>query len=462
MPELPLKPGDLCAVLHGDCLELLPTLPDNSVHAIITDPPYHLTSENGYRSGQQGDPSWNSDTKEARAAARKGFMGKEWDGGDIAFRPDVWREALRVLKPGGYLLSFGGTRTYHRIACAIEDAGFTIRDSLLFLHDPDEPLRAFMDSLTPAQLSAFIRLLEDATLPPALLGWVYGCLSDDTELLTPEGWVRYDKTKPGNYAMAYDRETGSLSWKPIQEVYAYDYAETAYRLFGKTTDHIVSRNHRCLIYENGRYVFRRAEQLPGTVRVPVVENLCGLLDSLPPPEDAATNLYTVLRRKNGGAKAFSETSGDASRRPYPAGTNARRLRRLRKRVHAEHQTYSARKKPLLFQQMQRSDSGRRMEGARAQRACGMETGITGTGTSAHDRREQSCVEGRRYRVQKARKLYGRSVRPLSCRISADGAQGWVRYGNNRTENLLLFASNREHKLYEHHGSPAPIWSVFNP
>jgi site-specific DNA-methyltransferase (adenine-specific) len=57
-------------------------------------------------------------------------MGKQWDGGDIAFRPEVWAEVLRVLKPGGHLVAFSGTRTYHRMACAIEDAGFEIRDQI--------------------------------------------------------------------------------------------------------------------------------------------------------------------------------------------------------------------------------------------------------------------------------------------------------------------------------------------
>jgi site-specific DNA-methyltransferase (adenine-specific) len=57
-------------------------------------------------------------------------MGMKWDGGDIAHNPVLWAEVLRVLKPGGYLLAFGGTRTYHRLACAIEDAGFEIRDQI--------------------------------------------------------------------------------------------------------------------------------------------------------------------------------------------------------------------------------------------------------------------------------------------------------------------------------------------
>jgi len=66
-------------------------------------------------------------------------MGKVWDGGDISFRPDVWLEVFRVLKPGGHLLSFGGTRTYHRITCAIEDAGFEIRDQIAWVYGQGFP-----------------------------------------------------------------------------------------------------------------------------------------------------------------------------------------------------------------------------------------------------------------------------------------------------------------------------------
>lgn len=92
--------GDV-TVYHGDCLDVLRELPDASVDAVITDPPYEL-----------------------------GFMGRHWDAGGIAYNVDMWRQCLRVLRPGGHLLAFGGTRTYHRMACAIEDAGFEIRDSI--------------------------------------------------------------------------------------------------------------------------------------------------------------------------------------------------------------------------------------------------------------------------------------------------------------------------------------------
>ena len=97
-------------ILHGNNLDILPTLPDNSVDSIVTDPPYEL-----------------------------GFMGKKWDSSGIAYSVELWTECLRVLKPGGHLLSFGGSRTYHRVAVAIEDAGFELRDSIAWLYGSGFP-----------------------------------------------------------------------------------------------------------------------------------------------------------------------------------------------------------------------------------------------------------------------------------------------------------------------------------
>lgn len=94
----------------GNCLDILPTLPDNSVDSIVTDPPYEL-----------------------------GFMGKKWDSTGIAYNVDMWAECLRVLKPGGHLLAFGGTRTYHRMAVAIEDAGFEVRDMIEWVYGSGFP-----------------------------------------------------------------------------------------------------------------------------------------------------------------------------------------------------------------------------------------------------------------------------------------------------------------------------------
>lgn len=120
----------------GSCLEIMPAMPANSFDSIVTDPPYHLTTG---RKGGTGVASLNLATPAGRARIGTGFMGKEWDGGDIAHRPETWAEVLRVAKPGAFLVAFGGTRTYHRLACAIEDAGWELRDTLMWLYGSGFP-----------------------------------------------------------------------------------------------------------------------------------------------------------------------------------------------------------------------------------------------------------------------------------------------------------------------------------
>ena len=95
-------------MIHGDCLDEMKKLADCSVDSVVTDPPYGLK-----------------------------FMGKAWDHSVPSV--DVWRECLRVLKPGGHILAFAGTRTQHRMACAIEDAGFEIRDMIAWVYGSGFP-----------------------------------------------------------------------------------------------------------------------------------------------------------------------------------------------------------------------------------------------------------------------------------------------------------------------------------
>lgn len=97
-------------LINADCIEAMKAMPDNSVDSIVTDPPYEL-----------------------------GFMGKSWDASGIAFNIEVWQEALRVIKPGGHLIAFSGSRTYHRMAVAIEDAGFQIRDQIMWVYGSGFP-----------------------------------------------------------------------------------------------------------------------------------------------------------------------------------------------------------------------------------------------------------------------------------------------------------------------------------
>jgi hypothetical protein len=109
MPEPYYKTDDV-ELYVGDCLDVLRQMPDASIDAVVTDPPYEI-----------------------------GFMGRGWDASGIAFNPDVWRECLRVLKPGGHLLAFGAPRSYHRMTVAIEDAGFEIRDSIHWVYGSGFP-----------------------------------------------------------------------------------------------------------------------------------------------------------------------------------------------------------------------------------------------------------------------------------------------------------------------------------
>jgi site-specific DNA-methyltransferase (adenine-specific) len=129
---------DRISLYAGDCLSVLDELPENSIDSVVTDPPYHLTSI-VKRFGKPDAAPAQFGTDGAYARASRGFMGKEWDGGDIAFRPELWAKVLRVLKPGGHVLAFSGSRTYHRMACAVEDAGFEIRDQIMWVYGSGFP-----------------------------------------------------------------------------------------------------------------------------------------------------------------------------------------------------------------------------------------------------------------------------------------------------------------------------------
>lgn len=108
----------------GSCLEVLASLPENSVDSVVCDPPYHLTSIVKRFGGDMPPRTEATVGKHAYGRHATGFMGRTWDGGDIAFQVATWEAVLRVLKPGGYILAFASTRGFWRMAVAIEDAGF--------------------------------------------------------------------------------------------------------------------------------------------------------------------------------------------------------------------------------------------------------------------------------------------------------------------------------------------------
>jgi site-specific DNA-methyltransferase (adenine-specific) len=183
-------------------------MPDCSVDAVVTDPPYGLS-----------------------------FMNKKWDY-DVP-SVEVWAECLRVLKPGGHLLAFAGTRTQHRMAVRIEDAGFEIRD---------------------------------------MIAWVYGCLSDDTEILTQNGWERYSIFKQSSIfteqkILIYDIQNDLYKWEKPERWNEYCVEQdTAFRIQSDNTDQIVSRGHRCLVERGGELVFVQADELAGVEQMPILRD----------------------------------------------------------------------------------------------------------------------------------------------------------------------------------------------
>ncbi len=122
-------------LICGNNLQELPKLPDNSIDSIVTDPPYEL-----------------------------GFMGKTWDSTGIAYNTEVWQQCLRVLKPGGHLLAFGGSRTYHRLAVAIEDAGFQIRDQIMWVYGSGFPKSLDVSKAIDKQADAVREVIGERTL----------------------------------------------------------------------------------------------------------------------------------------------------------------------------------------------------------------------------------------------------------------------------------------------------------
>ncbi|WP_287353556.1 site-specific DNA-methyltransferase, partial [Mesorhizobium sp.] len=120
----------------GDCRDVIKAMPDCSIDSVVCDPPYALVSIVKRFGGPNAAPANDNDVY---ARASSGFMGKQWDTGETAFATEFWAEVLRVLKPGGHVVAFSGTRTYHRMAVAIEDAGFEIRDQLAWMYGSGFP-----------------------------------------------------------------------------------------------------------------------------------------------------------------------------------------------------------------------------------------------------------------------------------------------------------------------------------
>jgi len=309
--------------LHqGDCLVTLRGMADNSVDSIVTDPPYGLS-----------------------------FMGKKWDY-DVP-SVDIWAECLRVLKPGGHLLAFAGTRTQHRMAVRIEDAGFEIRD---------------------------------------MIAWVYGCLDEATEVATEKGVMPYHKTKVGDRVLCYDVAHGEYTYQPILEIVEYDYSDTAYRLVGDFGEQVVSRNHRVIAECGGSESFNLAETLGAEARVPVLESLPALQQAVHDAQQVASRTEQDVQQSV--CKCTDRTSAQRGDPPgAPQGQNDKVLGLRGGSLEAERLA-SEKSYADVQPGVQWRDARCGVGEARTQRS-GALVGRVGSGAEgAHDGRVQPGMEGR--------------------------------------------------------------------
>jgi len=234
MPTLkPFFQDENCIIYNASSYDIILHL-EEQFDSVITDPPYGIDVS-----------TWDYDVPSLR----------------------FWRNVRRMAKPGALLLSFGGPRTFHRLACEIDDAGWEIKDCI---------------------------------------SWLYGCLSDDTEVLTRDGWERYHTAKRKEI-LAYDPQADVYQWEKPERWSAYRVEQdTAYRIKSDTTDQIVSRNHRCLVERCGSLTFVAAEECAGVERVPYLQ--CDL--SALPQGRRSLLLQAVLRQGEGLAEtALCERQG---------------------------------------------------------------------------------------------------------------------------------------------------------
>lgn len=221
------------AVHHGQMQDWLAAYDGPLFDSCVTDPPYHLTSI-VKRFGKDGSAPCKAGATGAYARAAKGFMGKEWDGGDVAFRPETWRAVFDKLKPGAHLVAFSGTRTFHRMVCAIEDAGFEIRDTICWHYGSGFPKSHSMRSIDRPELGTALKPateliclarkpLSEKSVAANVLRWGTGALNiDGCRIGTDEElragasklWSHYREGEPSADKRYQDQGSTNFAMKP--------------------------------------------------------------------------------------------------------------------------------------------------------------------------------------------------------------------------------------------------------
>ena len=376
----------------------------------------------------------------------------EVDSNQMQQSHEMWlKEAFRILKPGGVIKAFSGSRTSHRLTAAMEKVGFV-------------DLR--------------------------VIAWSYGCLSEDTEILTSEGWVPYHRTKVGHPVVTFDPLSNQYSWGEVEDLHVYPYQGKMYRLKGANTDQLVSPEHRCLVGNNGQFEFRFAKDLAEQVSVPIVEDLRGLFEGIQgaakkdsvlfggmceetseaPQEEKPErpqrkrtdlsglwrNLFQVrlLFKKHQKPDMFSEmlgTSANGETFTEPSSSTSFGTQRamgglcgLRERsVEAGCLDQKSQTPTHLLSQMQWGSTRKRMGGARAQRQSRVDRGGEEIVPRKDERPQQPCLERWGHLLQKTWQLCWGKVREVSKRFFANGSERRLCYGTSAVGCASLGQTSKE-------------------
>lgn len=352
--------SDNCTLYHGNCLEVMQELKD--IHACVTYPPYNL-----------------------------GFMGKEWDKSGVSFNSDTWKIINDTLLPGAHLLSFAGTRTYHRIASAIEDSGFEIRD---------------------------------------MISWIYGCLSEDTHLINEDGNITsYTSIKPNDKVLVYDKYTKEFFYSEVEEIYEYNIKDTCYRIQSDFTDQIVSRNHRCLVERSGKEIFIFAEDLQEKENIPFLENVFNLHEAI-----SNNNKRTSITKQNLFSEMcqyFNFSKKQRTKKTFgEIITKENLLYSVWERIFSQYKTYKESQNFCLQQILQWYFTWKRMEKTCLQGACSVDSRIQKTTKNSNDWKFQSFLERWNNISPKSWKLQRSKIYSLLSRIYFYGKKRWLCNGTS--------------------------------
>ncbi len=349
-------------------------------HAVICDPPYFLGSIVKRFGAANAAPAKDKDGLYQRLSG--GFMGQTWDGFDSPQAYQAWVTEWATLMldfvyPGAVLMAFGGTRTYHRLVCGLEDAGWEIYDSII--------------------------------------AWTYGCISEDTEILTEDGWEFYSPDILNKRILCYNKDMDVWQWEKPYHVSKYDYSDTAYRIQSDTTDQLVSRNHRCLIEREGTLLFEFAEDLAreSEIRVPVLEDVSWLQQAVYDTQQHAGITEQILSGVSEQRCSFTGSGLVNSTRDIQAGNQATErtclhvgcLPDLRQGI-LQTECVGQEGETALVQRNMQGASLFGVTGAPQtfttdclSGAHGLDSGVSEVCKYQNDGREQSGMEGRRYLPQ---------------------------------------------------------------